>query len=183
MRKVIASINMTLDGYCDHTEGIADEELHDHFRDLLNDSGVILYGRKTYELMEFWPTLLKNPSGERSMDEFAVAIDKIEKIVFSRTLKTIEWKTTRLATRSLQEEIEALKQQPGKDILLGSPSMIVGATNLALVDEYQLCVHPFIVGKGLQLFKGIKDKVALSLLRTKTFGSGVVAFYYKTGRS
>src|SRR5436190_229947 len=96
MRKVIAAINMTLDGNCDHTLGIADEEIHQHYTDLLRSADTILYGRITYQLMEFWPTLLAKPSGNRQMDEFAVAIDRIEKIVFSRTLKEVQWKTARL---------------------------------------------------------------------------------------
>lgn len=82
MQKVIAVINMTLDGFCDHTAGIADEDLHQHYTELLNDAGVILYGRITYQLMQFWQTILKKPSGEKSMDDFAIAIDKISKIVF-----------------------------------------------------------------------------------------------------
>jgi len=73
MRKVIAAINMTLDGFCDHTAGIPDEEIHQHYADLLNNGGVILYGRITYQLMQFWQTLIKNPSGEKKMDDFAIA--------------------------------------------------------------------------------------------------------------
>ena len=96
MRKVIAAINMTLDGFCDHTAGIPDEELYQHYSELLENSGVILYGRTTYQLMQFWQTLLKNPSGEKSLDEFALAIDKIPKIVFSHTLKNTEWNTANL---------------------------------------------------------------------------------------
>ncbi len=90
MRKVIAAINMTLDGFCDHTVGIPDEEIHQYYADLLNNAGVVLYGRITYQLMQFWQTLLKIPSGEKSMDDFASAIDKVPKIVFSRTLKNVE---------------------------------------------------------------------------------------------
>src|SRR5260221_1907163 len=88
MRKVIAAINMTLDGFCDHTAIIPDEEIHHHYADLLNNASVVLYGRITYQLMQFWQTLLKNPSGEKSMDDFAISIDKIPKIVFSHKLKT-----------------------------------------------------------------------------------------------
>ena len=89
---------MTLDGICDHTAGIPDEELHQHYTELLDNAGVILYGRTTYQLMQFWQTLLKNPSGKKSMDDFAVAIDKIPKIVFSQTLKNTEWDSAKLAT-------------------------------------------------------------------------------------
>src|SRR5688572_31916890 len=91
MRKVIAAFNTTIDGNCDHTAGIADEELHQHYADLLDNAGVILYGRTTYQLMQYWQTLLKNPSGEKASDDFAKAIDKIPKIVFSRNLKNTDW--------------------------------------------------------------------------------------------
>ena len=87
MRRVIAAFNMTLDGFCDHTTGIADEGLHQHYSDLVDNAGVILYGRTTYELMQFWQTQLQNPSGKKSMDNFAISIDKIQKLVFSNTLK------------------------------------------------------------------------------------------------
>ena len=106
MRKVIAAINMTLDGFCDHTAGFfADEELHYHYADLLNNAGVILYGRTTYQLMQFWQTLLKNPSDEKSMNDFAISIDKIEKLVFSNTLKDTGWDTAKIVNRPLDEEL------------------------------------------------------------------------------
>jgi len=179
MRKIIAAINMTLDGFCDHTAVDADEEIHQHYTDLLGNAGVILYGRITYQLMEFWPPLVKNPSGVKSMDDFAKAIDNTSKIVFSRTLKNLEWKSAMLATKGLQEEVLELRQQPGKDIYVGSPSLIVALTQLNLIDEYQLCVHPVIAGSGLPLFKNISDRVILKLLKTKTFGCGAVTFYYE----
>ena len=87
MRKIIAAINMTLDGYCDHTAITPGEEIHHHYAELLKNADAILYGRITYQLMQFWQTLVEKPSGEQSMDEFALAIDKVPKIVFSRTLE------------------------------------------------------------------------------------------------
>ena len=174
---------MTIDGFCDHTAGIADDELHQHFSELLLSAGTVLYGRITYQLMEYWPTVLKNPTGNKAMDEFAVIIDNIPKIVFSRTLKTLEWKTAKLAKRDLKEEVLDLRQQAGKDILVGSPSLIVALTQLELIDEYQLVVHPVILGSGLPLFKNIRDRIVLKLLKTKTFGSGVIALYYESGKN
>ncbi len=182
MRKVIAAINMTLDGFCDHTAGIPDEELHQHYSELLDNAGVTLYGRKTYQLMQFWQTLLKNPSGEKSMDEFAVAIDKIPKIVFSHTLKNTEWDSAKLSNQPIEEEVSELKQQSGKDILVGSRSLIIQLMNLNLIDEFQLCVHPVVLGKGLPLFDKIKDSTIFKLLRTKIFGSGVIVLYYEPTR-
>lgn len=180
MRKLVAAINMTLDGFCDHTAGIADEELHDHYTALLQSAGAILYGRTTYQLMEsYWPSIVKAPTGERSTDEFAVAIQHIPKIVFSRTLKKVEWENTMLARTSLEDEVLNLKRQQGKDVLVGSPGVIASLTKLALIDEYQLCIHPVILGKGLPLFKNITDRIVLKLLKTKTFGSGAVIHYYE----
>jgi dihydrofolate reductase len=180
MKKLIAAMNMTLDGYCDHTSGIADEEIHQHYTDLLNESDAIIYGRTTYQLMEYWRPFVDNPSGERSSDDFAVAIDKITKIVYSRTLPDVDWRNTELKQELIADDILALKQQAGKDILVGSPSMIVQLGNLGLIDEYQLNIQPMIVGSGLQLFKNISDRIDLKLLKTKTFGCGAVAHYYES---
>lgn len=183
MRKIIAAMNMTLDGSCDHTAGIPDEEIHRHYAELLNNAGTILYGRTTYQLMEYWRTVLENPTGEKSMDEFAVAIDSIPKIVFSRTLKNVDWKSAKLAERDLEEEVSALRQQPGKDIFVGSPGLISTLTGLNLIDEYQLCIHPVIAGSGLPLFKNVSEKIILNLVKTKIFGSGAVLLYYERGGS
>lgn len=179
MRKTIAAINMTLDGYCDHTSMKMDEELIQYFNGIYDNIDTILFGRKTYQLMEsYWPLRVKNPTGVKSGDEFAVLIDNISKIVFSRTLKNVEWKNSKVAKRGIKEEVLELKQQPGKDILVGSPSLIAASTQLNLIDEYQLCIHPIIFGSGLQLFKNIKDLVNLKLLKTKTFGCGAVSLCY-----
>ena len=179
MRKVIAAINMTLDGVCDHTAGIPDQEIHYHYADLLNNAGVVLYGRITYQLMQFWPTLLKNPSGEKSMDDFAIAIDRIPKIVFSHTLKNTEWDSAKLSSQPIKEEVLELKQQSGKDILVGSRSLIIQLMKLNLIDEYQLCVHPVVVGGGLPLFDNINDRTILKFVKTKTFSGGAVMLYYE----
>ena len=183
MRKIIAAINMTLDGYCDHTSMGADEEIHDHYTALLRNSGVAIYGRKTYELMLFWKTIVENPTGERSMDEFAAAIDEIQKVVFSRTLENVDWRNTELKREIDKDEILSLKQQPGKDIVVGSPSMIISLSNLGLVDEFQIAVHPTVVGNGLQLFRDVTDRIDLKLLKTKTFGGGAVFLYYEPTNS
>ena len=177
MRQLIAAMNMTLDGFCNHDKMSADDEIHDHYTELLRGAGAVIYGRKTFELMEFWPTLLKNPSGNAAMDEFAMAIDEVHKIVYSRTLEKVEWKTAELKRELIKDEIVELKQQPGKPIFVGSPSMIVQLGNLGLIDEYQLGIHPTVVGSGLPLFKNINKRINLKLLRTKTFGCGAVIHY------
>jgi dihydrofolate reductase len=179
MRKLIAAINMTLDGFCDHTAITPDEELHRHYNDLLLSADTALYGRITYQLMEYWPTVVKNPTGNKATDEFAETMDNIHKVVFSRTLKSVEWETARVAKRGIEEEVSELKQKPGKDILVGSPGLIISCLNLGLVDELQLCVHPVVAGEGLPLFKNLNARTNFRLLKTKTFGSGAVVFYYE----
>jgi len=175
---------MTLDGFCDHTAGIADEELHQHYNDLLRNADTLLYGRITYQLMEsYWPSVVKNPTGNKPIDEFAVLIDNISKWVFSRTLRKVTWKNTALKNEVTKEEILELKRQEGKNILVGSPTLIITMAQLNLIDEYQLAIHPIILGRGLPLFKNIRDKINLTLLKTKTFGSGVVALYYEPGKN
>ncbi len=102
---------MTLDGFCDHTAGIADDEIHQHYNELLRNADCILFGRITYQLMEsFWPSVVKNPTGRKPIDEFAVSIDNIPKIVFSRTLKNVDWKNTTLRKEFLKEEVLELKR-------------------------------------------------------------------------
>ena len=183
MRKLIAAINMTLDGFCDHTSMIADDEIHQHYTQLLSSAGTILYGRITYQLMEYWRTVLENPTGNKAFDDFAVAIDTIPKVVFSRTLNNVDWETARLAKRDIKEEVSALRESPNggrKDILVGCRSLIVTLLNLNLIDELQLFVQPIIAGKGLPLFENINDRIELKLLKTKTFNnSGSVLFYYE----
>lgn len=179
MRKLVAGINMTLDGFCDHTAIVPDEEIHHHYAELLHNAEVILYGRITYQLMQYWQTLLKNPSGEKSMDDFAIAIDKIPKIVFSRTLSHTGWDSATLANKSLEEMVIELKQQPGREILVGSRSLIIQLMKLNLIDEYQLCIHPVVAGGGLPLFENISDRTILKLVKTKTFGSGAITLYYE----
>ena len=186
MTKLIAAINMTLDGSFDHTAGIPDDEIHQHYTDLLNKAGTILYGRITYQLMEYWRTLLEDPSDEKSMNDFAIAINKIPKIVFSHTLKNVDWESAKLATRDIEEEVLELKQSRpasggsgSNDILVGSRSLIIQLMKLNLIDEYQLCIHPVIAGPGLPLFENIKDRTVLKLIKTKTFSGGAVTLYYE----
>ena len=179
MRKVIAAFNTTIDGNCDHTAGIADEEIHQHYTNLLDNAGVILYGRTTYQLMEFWRTILEKHSEKKSMNDFAMAIDKIQKIVFSHTLKKVDWESAKLASRNLNEEVLELKQQSRKDIFVGSRSLIIQLMNLNLIDELQLCIQPVIAGKGLPLFENINDRTIFKLKKTKNFNNGAIILYYE----
>jgi dihydrofolate reductase len=186
MRKLIAAMNMTLDGFCNHTAMISDAEIHQHYNELLSNADTLLYGRITYQLMEsYWPSVVKNPTGNKPSDEFAVLIDNISKIVFSRTLKNVDWKNTKLKNEVIEEEVLDLKRSRNggsKNILVGSPGLIVALANLDLIDEYQLGVQPTILGTGLSLFKNIRDRINLKLLKTKTFSCGAVILYYEPAK-
>lgn len=178
MRKVIAAINMTLDGYCDHTAVVADAELHDHYSELIRSADTALYGRITYQLMEFWKDLLDNPSGDKSMDDFARMMDGIPKVVFSRTLHEVDWPSARLAEQDFEQEVKTLRAREGGDILVCSRSLIVASINLGLADEFQITVHPVIAGQGLPLLDLITDRRTLKLTRTRNFASGAITLYY-----
>lgn len=127
----------------------------------------------------YWPTVVKNPTGNKPTDDFAVLIDDIPKIVYSRTLKNVVWKNSILKKEINKEEILELKQQTGKNIFVGSPGLIVALAKLDLIDEFQLGVQPTVLGSGLTLFKNIKDRIDLKLLKTKTFGCGAVFLFYE----
>jgi dihydrofolate reductase len=130
-----------------------------------------------------WPPIVQNPTGNKPTDEFAVLIDNIKKIVFTRTLKIVDWKNTELARENIKDEVLKLKQLPGKNIIVGGPSLIKSSMKLGLIDEYQFCIQPIILGAGLPLFKDIKDRINLKLIRSKTFNSGVVTLIYEPIRS
>ena len=180
MRKLIASINMTLDGFCDHEAGIVDEELLQNFNELFLEIDTLIFARVTYQLMEnSWPPIVEHPTGIKSTDEFAVLIDNVFKVVFSHTLKTVDWKNARLAHDDIREEVIRLKQQPGKNLLVGSPSIIDTLMQQGLIDEYRLFLHPIVLGKGLPLFKDISERINLRLIKTKILGSGVIILYYE----
>jgi dihydrofolate reductase len=179
MRKVTFGINITLDGYCGHESGIADDELHEYFTGLLRDSDVHIFGCKTYHLMyPYWHDVAVNQSETEVINEFARTFDSIPKIVFSTTLKSVEWNNTRLLHSNLREEIMKLKGQPGKNISIGSLNIASQVAGWDLIDEYHLVFHPVIAGKGPRLFESVEN-LALKLVRSKTFRSGVVALQYK----
>ena len=182
MRKVVFAINITADGYCSHTDGIADEELHKYFTKLLRDADVILYGRITYQLMvPYWPDVAKTQSESEATNEFARVFDSLDMLVFSRTLEHVEGSNRRIARSNVAEEVLALKQQPGKNIAIGSLSLASQLSEQGLIDEYQFVVHPVVAGKGPRLFETVKlrDSLRLDFLGSETFKSGVVALQYR----
>lgn len=184
MRKAIFAINITADGYCSHTDGIADEELHKYFTALLRNGDTILYGRKTYELMvPYWPDVAKSQSEDPATNEFARVFDSLDKIVFSNTLKSVDGNNAKISRTTVEEEVRKLRQQPGKDIFVGSLSIASQLSRSGLIDEYYFVVHPVVAGKGPRLFEGVtlQERLLLKLIDTKTLRSGVIALHYKSG--
>src|SRR5215813_1275831 len=180
MRNVIFAINITLDGCCDHTKTIADEELLDHYTQLTREADLQVFGRKTYELMvPYWPDIAKSQSETRAENEFARAFDSIHKVVFSRSLESAEG-NTRIVRTNLRDEILKLKQEQGKSILVGGVSIPSQLIELGLVDEYRFVVQPIVAGEGRRLLEGasLQDRLQLKLVESKTLKSGCVALRY-----
>ncbi len=170
-----------MDGCCDHTKVIADEETHEYFTDLIRNIGLQVFGRKTYELMvPFWPEVARNQSMTKAFNEFARAFDSTDKIVFSRTLSSVHDANTRIVRTDLRDEIIKLKQEPGKDILVGGVDIPSQLMKLGLIDEYRLVVSPVIAGEGRRLLEGVslQETLRLSLVESRTFKSGCVALRY-----
>ena len=182
MRKVVFAINITADGYCNHTDMIADEELHEYFTRILRDASLLLFGRITYQLMvPYWPDVARNQSGTQADNEFARVFDSLDKVVFSTTLKDVGGNNTRIVRANVSEEVLALKQQPGKDIGVSGLSVASQLSDHGLIDEYRFVVHPVVAGKGPRLFETVKPEATLLLdfIGSKAFHSGVVALHYK----
>ena len=180
MRNVIFAINITVDGCCDHTKTIADEELLEHYTLLLRDADLLVYGRKTYQLMvPYWPDVAKNRTETKASREFAEAFVSKNKIVFSQSLESADDKNTKIVRTNLQDEIVRLKHEQGKDILVGGVSIPSQLIELGLVDEYRFVVQPIVAGEGRRLLEGIsREKLQLKLVESKIFKSGCVALRY-----
>jgi dihydrofolate reductase len=179
MRNVIFAINITLDGCCDHTKQIADEETHEYFTHM-RDVDLLVFGRKTYQLMvPYWPDIAKSQSETKAENEFARTFVSKKKIVFSRSLASAEDGNTRIVRTNLHDEILKLKQEPGKNILVGGVDIPSQLIQLGLVDEYRFVVTPIIAGEGRRLLEGVNlQKLQLKLVESKTFKSGCVALRY-----
>jgi len=181
MRNVIFAINTTLDGCCDHTKQVADDETHEYFTDLLRKVDLLVFGRKTYQLMvPFWPEVARTQSMTKASNEFARTFDSLPKIVFSRSLGGVEDKKTRIVGTNLHDEILKLKQQPGKGILVGGVSIPSQLIELGLVDEYRFVVGPILAGEGRRLMEGVSlpETLQLRLVESKSLKSGSVALRY-----
>ncbi|MGJ1267918.1 dihydrofolate reductase family protein [Sphingobacterium spiritivorum] len=182
MRKLIYGINVSLDGCCDHTKFSGGDDIHDYFRELLQDVDLIIYGRKTYDLMvPFWPQAAHAQSMNDSANAFASTFSSIKRILVSRTTNPIDDEYATLIKDNLQEEILKLKQQPGKSISTGGVELPARLIELGLVDEFHILVHPVIVGEGRRLFTEmhLPENLGLNLIATKTLPSGCIALRYE----
>lgn len=187
MRKLIVSMNITLDGFMsgprcelDWHFGAWNHEMAQVAAEQLHRADTIILGRITYGAMaRYWPMQAKNPECAREDIAFADMMNTYTKIVFSNTLHQPEWHNTRLVTGNIDKEIAGLKQQPGKDMIIyGSGKLVATLIQLGLVDEYQLWVHPVVLGQGKPLFRELRDKINMRLISTTKFSSGVVMMSY-----
>lgn len=181
MGKIILSINMSLDGYADHTVAVhADDEMHDFFSNLLDNTAIAVFGRGTFELMQdYWPHAHDDPTATSSTLAFADKYNAIPKVVFSRTLQSTEWNNSTIERGDLIEKVTRMKEQEGKDISLGGISVAQQLMQRNLIDEYWFVVHPVIVGHGRRMFEDIKSQMELRPVDTKVLHSGVSVLHYQ----
>lgn len=186
MRPLRYSINITLDGCCDHHSGRPDEELHRYAADTLNRADALLFGRVIYEMME---SAFRKPAEtevraewmEPWMMPFARTIHAARKYVVSSTLARVDW-NAELVRGDLADAVRQLKQQPGKGILTGGVTLPQALAELGLIDEYEFIVHPVLAGRGRTLFAGLSKPLDLKLVHRHEFASGAVAMRYEPKR-
>ncbi|MFD5032493.1 dihydrofolate reductase family protein [Streptomyces sp. NPDC058405] len=182
MRPLRYSINVTLDGCCDHRAIPADEDLHRHHVGNLDQADALLFGRTTYEMMEeAWRQ--PAPSGARPdwMEPFARTINAAKKYVVSSTLERVDW-NAELVRGDLAKAVQQLKREPGKGLFVGGVKLPLALTELGLIDEYEFVVQPRLAGHGPALFAGLSKHVDLKLVSRVEFGSGAVAMRYEPRR-
>lgn len=185
MRKLIYAINITADGCVDHMKQRVDNEgpeYLEYFVQLMRETSVQVFGRKTYELMvPYWPEVERDPSSSTEDLEFARAFNSLDKVVFSRSLDSVDDGGTRIVNADLRDEIMKLKSQEGKDILVGGVDIPAQLMELGLIDEFIFVVAPTIVGEGRRLFDGVNlpDALQLRLVESSVFESGRIALRYE----
>lgn len=181
MRKVIYAINLTIDGCCDHTKGIADDELHHFYATLVREAGLLAYGRITYQLMvPYWTNIVNNAAGQTAADTaFAQAFDSTDKVVFSHSLAKVADKNSRIVRTKPEDEILRLKQEAGGNILLGGVALPSYLIKLGLVDEFIFVVHPVLAGDGRHLLEGSSLQEQLTLVDSTVLKSGCVVLHYR----
>jgi len=185
MRPLRYSINVTLDGCCDHREGIADEELHRYHAANLERADALLFGRVTYEMMEAawrqpatgtWPDWMAD-----WMIPFAQTIDSAKKYVVSSTLDRVDW-NAELVQGDLEKAVQQLKREPGRGLFVGGLTLPLALADLGLIDEYDFVVQPIVAGHGPTLFAGLRERLDLNLVGREEFRSGAVALRYQPSR-
>ncbi len=186
MRNIIVSMWVTLDGFIAGPNNemdwvIADEANDTYESELISTADTLLLGRVTYESFAgSWPKVAENPSAPKSEVEYAQKLNAMRKIVFSRTLERVEWNNSQLVKEVVAQDITNLKHEPGRDMVVyGSASLVQTLTNLGLIDEYQLLVHPVVLGRGKPLFQHIKERVNLKAVQTRMRPSGVIELTYQ----
>lgn len=182
MRKVFLSILTTANGFfegpgSDISWHHVDEEFFKEANSMLDSADTLLFGRKTYQGMaDYWTS----EAGTKDDPVIAAKMNAFSKIVFSRTLDKADWKNTRLIKTGIAEEMTRLKKQPGKDlVILGSSDLAVSFLEMGLLDEIRMIVNPVLLGEGKPMFKGLKEKITLKLLDTRTFANGNVMLVYR----
>jgi dihydrofolate reductase len=182
MRPLRYSINVTLDGCCDHRVGVVDEDLHRHAAENLAQADALLFGRVTYEMMEAaWRPPAQAGARPDWMVPFARTIDAAKKYVVSSTLDRVDW-NAELVRGDLGKAVEQLKQEPGNGLFVGGVKLPLALAELGLIDEYEVVVHPRLVGHGPALFAGLSKLIDLKLVSRLEFGSGAVALRYELRR-
>ena len=180
MKLLTFAINVTLDGCCDHREGIADDELHQYFTGLMDEAGAMLWGRVTYELMESaWPAVARDEKAPPAMREWARKLEAKPKYVVSASRSEFPWNNTFRLEGDLHEAVKQLKEKTPRGVLVGSPALGAALEKLGLVDEYRIVVHPVLAGHGPTLFHGLEASRRLELIATKRLKSGVMALHYR----
>jgi dihydrofolate reductase len=185
LRKIIVTTWISLDGFLAGPNGemnwvMVDQAMGQYEDDLVSSADTLILGRVTYQSFAgSWPHVPDNPSVSEGEREYARKLNSMRKIVFSKSLEKAEWNNSQLVREVLPQEIAGMKQESGKDMVIyGSASIVQAFTNLGLIDEYQLLVHPIVLGSGKPLFAGIAKPAHLRLLQTKSFPSGVIGLYY-----
>ena len=182
MRPLRYSINVTLDGCCDHRAGITDEELHRYWAENLTQADALLFGRVTYEMMEAaWRPSMRTAAMPDWTEPFARTIDAAKKYVVSSTLEHVDW-NAELVRGDLGQAVQQLKQESGTGLFVGGVKLPLALAELGLIDEYEFVVHPRLAGHGPTLLSGLSKYVDLKLVSRREFGSGAVAMRYEPNR-
>jgi dihydrofolate reductase len=180
MGLLVFALNVTLDGCIDHTKGIVDDELHDYWTQLMDQSGAMLFGRNTYELMErAWPAVARDEKAPRAMREWAQKLEAKAKYVVSGSRHAFPWVNTVRIEGDLHGAVKQLKEKTPRGILVGSPKLSAALEQLGLIDEYRIVIHPVLAGHGPTLFEGLSRVRLLELISTTRLKSGVLTTHYR----